>query len=174
MSLTNSANRSTENPLREIDVDVCTIGVLGNDVEVEVDVDVDAAKHNQRSINRRRSDEKAHSRLKLGIFSCLDLFAFRVLSIAKETGEGGGAGGRVSWRWSFVGFVFVDDDVSVSMDMPMMAREMSSGKVAKASLAVVGGERVVKAILMDGLDWIGLYVVWFGWVGGRLKLSMAV
>lgn len=43
-----------------------------------------------------------YSRLKLGIFSCLDLFGFPVASTANETGDGGGAGGSVSWSFGFV------------------------------------------------------------------------
>jgi hypothetical protein len=46
--------------------------------------------------------------------------------MAMETGDGGGAGGRVSWSLAF--------DAEL-----MIAREMSW---EKASLAVVGGERV--------------------------------
>jgi hypothetical protein len=78
--------------------------------------------------------------------------------MARETGDGGGAGGRVSWNFDF--------EVE-----PMNAREMSC---EKASLAVVGGERVrvfdveIVAILMvlrreiDG----GRWRLWFVWLCG--------
>lgn len=86
----------------------------------------------------------AYSRLKLGIFSCLDLVALPVLSMARETGDGGGAGGRVSWNFGFEA-------------EPMNAREMSC---EKASLAVVGGERVrvfgVEMVAILLVEWVVL------------------
>lgn len=78
----------------------------------------------------------------LGIFSRFWRSVLPLLSTAKETGDGGGAGGSSS---SKIGCSFV----GLGLEDVMMAREISSEKEARAS-AVVGGatERGV-AVLVE-------------------------
>lgn len=104
----------------------------------------------------------SYSRLILGIFSRFEPFVLPLLSTAKETGEGGGAGGSSSSRvWcSFVGLGLVD---------VMMAREMSSEKEARAS-AVVGGATGTGVAVLVETEAIVSLVFCVRWkVGGEMR-----
>lgn len=80
-----------------------------------------------------RSSRHLYSRLRLGIFACLLRVALPLLSTAKATGEGGGAGGMPSSR-------FLEDL------LPTMEREKSWEKESRASW-VVGGATPAWAVL---------------------------
>lgn len=79
-----------------------------------------------------------YSRLKLGILSCFNLEALPLLSTAKETGEDGGAGGRLSTKSGCI-------LTGLGREAVMMAREISCVKVARASWEM-GGATVTEAL----------------------------